>query len=49
LEDFYKYIKNSKLDEQSKELFLVMIYRALVLPPFSILQHIAALPGYALA
>ena len=49
LEDFYKYIKNSELDQQSKEMFLVMIYRALVLPPFSVLQHIAALPGYVLA
>ena len=29
-------------------MFLVMVYRALILPPFSVLQHIAALPGYAL-
>jgi hypothetical protein len=39
---------DSKLSQAQKDMFLVMVYRALILPPFSVLQHIAALPGYAL-
>ena len=49
LEDFYDLIKNNQLSEVSKEMFLVMIYRVINQPPFSILQYIAALPGYGLS
>jgi len=49
LEDLYKYIKDGEFSDINKDIFLVMIYRAINTPPFSILQHIAALPGYALS
>jgi hypothetical protein len=44
----YTYIVDSQLSKAQKDMFLVMVYRALVLPPFSVLQHIAALPGYVI-
>jgi len=49
LEDFYDLIENNQLSEVNKNMFLVMLYRAINTPPFSILQHIAALPGYGLS
>ncbi len=49
LEDVYNFINTNNLIKDQKDMFMVMIYRAINTPPFSLLQHIAALPFYALS
>ena len=49
MEDLYDKIKSKELSDVNKDMFLVMIYRAINTPPFSVLQHIAALPWYGLS